>query len=156
MKTIVRCLAVLFIAVFIVAGSEAEEKYKRTGIGIVLGAPSGLDAKIWFARDKAIDIAFGWGYWNVWAQATYQWHYWLSDENADNKDFSAPLYVGVGGFAGGGRKEVGLGPIGVVGVDILFKKAPFDIFIEIGPAIQIAPESAMFFHGGIGVRYYLP
>lgn len=157
MKTIVKSLSMLLLTLFVAAGADARDYNNRVGLGFILGAPSGLDAKIWFSRDTALDVQFGWSYWNVWAQAAYEWHYWTTGkEKMSNQDVSVPLYVGVGGYAGGGRHNAGFGPLGVIGIDILFKKAPFDIFFEMGPAIQIMPETGIFFHGGIGARYYLP
>jgi hypothetical protein len=158
MKKAWKYLIILSVVVFCASAVPAEENYKKVGIGFVAGAPTGLDAKLWFSRQNALDIIAGWGYWNVWAQATYQWHYWdwYSASNDNNDDVSIPLYIGLGGYAGGGRDKIGLGPIGTIGIDILLKKVPFDIFVEMGPAIQIAPETGIFLHGGLGARYYLP
>jgi hypothetical protein len=41
-----------------------------------------------------------------------------------------------------------------VGLSYLFDNAPLDVFVEIGPAIDVAPSVGGEITGGIGVRFW--
>jgi hypothetical protein len=142
----------LALVIFCVPGAEAAYQGRKVGLGFSAGVPSGLNAKVWFSHKNALDVTAGWGFWNFWVKADYLWHDWKAI--GDNEDMQIPLYYGLGGFAGGSAHDVGIGPEGVIGLDFILKKAPFDFFIELGPAIQLIESPGGFIHGAFGARYY--
>lgn len=145
---------VVAVRVETVERENPPQSVKKVGIGIVLGSPAGLNAKFWLSHEDAFEITAGWGYQNLWAEANYLRHNW--GVFAESVDLAIPLYYGLGVFAGGGPNSLGFGPEATVGLDFIFKNAPFDIFIEAGPAILLTPYTGVFFHGGLGARFYLP
>lgn len=162
MKTVLKLFCVLFILVscfsFCEAKTSAGAQNRTVGIGFILGDPSGLNVKLWSSHTTAFDFTAGWGYKSFWLQGNYVWHDWSVFKG--NTDVSIPLYYGLGFFVEGreGSEDNGFGPQAVIGLDFIFKKVPFDIFIEVGPSLEIAPEKGtkLFFHGGLGARFYLP
>lgn len=42
-----------------------------------------------------------------------------------------------------------------VGVSYEFPSAPFDVFGEIAPIVDLAPETELAFNAGVGVRVWL-
>ncbi len=143
-------------AVFTVFGPNAESREKKisenVGVGLSVGVPTGVNAKVWLSHENAVDATAGWGFWGTWLKADYLWHKW--DFMKEDEDYSAPLYYGVGGFIGGLSDETGLGAEAVVGIDFLLKDSPVDFFAEIGPALQLAGGGGFLIHAALGARYY--
>lgn len=135
------------------------------GLGLVLGAPSGVTGKVYFDPSHALEFTaaawassrFGWdGYY---AHVVYLWHPSLLTRQSG---FLLSWHVGVGGFVtdGGG---LGWDPDydwthggvrGVVGLDLDLTRAPFQFFADLGLNASVLPG----FWGdgtlGVGARYY--
>ena len=158
MKTINRfesafsVLLVTVISVCCICSANAAQENNRLGLGFAMGAPSGLNAKVWLSHINALDITAGWSYWNTWVKADYLWHDWSVIQA--NEDMDIPLYYGVGGFAGGLKDDTGMGPEAVIGLDMMLKRAPFDFFVEAGPAVQLIGNTGVYIHASLGARYY--
>lgn len=129
---------------------------KKLGIGVVLGAPSGFSLKYWkgsVAYQGTLGVGFGGG---LAIGADYLMH-----TNAfDNP--RAPFYYGPGIFLGdvgvGGTKwtnnDLFLGARFVFGVDYVFPDHPFDIALELGPALLVAPVVGLGLELGLAFRFY--
>jgi hypothetical protein len=139
-------------------GSAADPQAGHIGVGITLGEPVGVDAKYWVNDTMAIDGAAGWSddsHSDFYVHGDVLWHKFnLINFAPDNGKL--PVYFGVGGLfrarSGGRSNDVGVrAPIGV---DYIFNNVPIDIFAEIGPAIDVAPDIHGEITGGIGVRFW--
>ena len=126
---------------------------KNFGLGIILGEPTGVSAKLWTSGDNAFDFAAAWsfkGNGHLLLQADYVWHIFRLIPVSSGK---LPFYVGVGG-----RVVLDNDPlIGVrvpLGLDYMFSNAPVDIFVELVPILDLAPSTDFDFGGGIGARYW--
>jgi len=126
---------------------------KNFGLGIILGEPTGVSAKLWTGGDNAFDFAAAWSFkgdGHLLLQADYVWHIFNLIPISSGK---LPFYVGVGG-----RVVLADDPlIGVrvpLGLDYMFADAPVDIFVELVPILDLAPETDFDFGGGIGARYW--
>jgi len=42
----------------------------------------------------------------------------------------------------------------VAGINYLFEGVPLDIFLELVPILDLAPEMGFDFNGAIGIRYF--
>ena len=128
------------------------------GLGVMLGAPSGLSAKLYLGGGLAIDGAIGFvdrfrdrydGYHGTHAHFDILWHPKIV---ADNPTFVMPLYVGIGArfeshhydFIDRGvlyedsHSHVGVRfPIGLV---LDFNRAPIDIFMEASVVADFAGD----------------
>ena len=123
------------------------------GIGVLLGEPTGLSAKVRLGPTSAIDAAAAWSFvdeGSFYFHADYLMHF--------NDVFTVdpgelPLYVGVGGMMSL-RQDSILGIRIPVGLAYEFETAPLDVFFEIAPGMGIFPETSLEIGGGIGIRYY--
>jgi hypothetical protein len=125
---------------------------KSFGIGIILGDPTGVSAKLYTGNSNAFDFAAAWsfeGSGNFLFQTDYVWQSALSKTSGG----TFALYYGIGGrivFAD--DPTVGLRiPIGI---DYIFSDAPIDIFAEIVPVLDLIPSTDFDLNGGIGVRFW--
>jgi hypothetical protein len=131
---------------------------RNFGLGLVVGEPSGLSWKYWKGSGTAIDGTLAWsflddGYFR--ANVDYLWHDY---EAITVEQGQMPLYYGVGAALWGGhfhdRDGANIGVRGVIGLEYIFRKAPFDIFLELAPTLDLAPATGLWLQGGLGVRYY--
>ncbi len=131
----------------------ASAQDKGFGMGIILGEPTGLSAKLWTSGDNAFDFAAAWslkGDGALLLQADYVWHFFNLIPVSSGK---LPLYVGIGG-----RVVLADDPqLGVripLGIDYLFASAPLDVFAELVPILDLSPATDFGVGGGIGIRYW--
>jgi hypothetical protein len=121
-----------------------------SGLGIILGEPTGLSVKIWQNDNIAYDAAAAWSLGEDGAlhlHADFLQH----NYNLLNQDF--PVYYGLGG-----RVRLEDDPkLGVripLGISHKFSETPMDIFFEIVPVLDLVPETSFAMNGAIGIRYY--
>jgi hypothetical protein len=147
---------------------------KTFGLGIMLGAPTGLSGKYYLGPDTALDFGIGglYGYHRrrgLHLHADYLWHP-VSLVSADA--FELPLYVGVGGrffswerYYRDDRRYYGGSAVGVrvpVGIAFDFNDVPIDIFIELAFVVDFIVRSeyrddpflGFDVNPAIGFRYY--
>ena len=147
-----KIITVLFVmTIFLQLKVNAQDR--GFGLGIILGEPSGVSAKLWTTGENAFDFGAAWsfsGNGNLLLQADYVWHIFRLIPVSEGK---LPFYVGVGGRVVFSEKA----KIGVrvpLGFDYLFSNAPVDIFLELVPILNLAPDTDFDFNGGVGVRYW--
>lgn len=145
---------VLLILTGLIAGTMPAQQ-RRVGIGVTLGAPTGLSIKYWESEKVAIQGYIGGGFGGVTFGADYLRH------SNEFKDPQWPFYYGFGAFlgpaAGGPTIKTGstaLGVRGVMGVDYLSPNRRFDISFEIGPALLLSPDVGIGVGAGLGLRFY--
>jgi hypothetical protein len=133
------------------------------GVGIIVGEPTGICAKIYLAKDRALQLAAGSAFISNGLQlhADYVFHPWILQ---DRDSFVLPVYLGPGvrfiDYSGGsaGASHFAAGLRGVIGLLFDFKNAPLDAFIELAGIVEYDFKSgngagaALNFGGG--VRYY--
>ena len=164
MKKILFIAALATAGGFHVHGDEAAVLTKnvgpgeagKLGAGIIVGEPIGGSLKYWFDDRMAIDGAVGWSsedHTDLYVHSDVLWH------NFDLIPVSKgrlPLYFGVGGLVRF-RDDNHDNQVGVrvpVGVSYIFDNAPLDVFAEVGPAIDVAPDVRGEITGGVGIRFW--
>jgi hypothetical protein len=123
------------------------------GVGVLLGEPTGISAKVRLGPTSAIDAAAAWSFvdeGSFYFHADYLMHF---PDVLTVDPGELPLYVGVGGMVSL-REDPLLGIRIPVGLAYEFETAPLDVFFEIAPGMGIFPETSLEFGGGIGIRYY--
>jgi len=136
------------------------------GVGIIVGEPTGLSAKLYLDNDTAIDGAVGSAVvtGGLQAHADYLFHPWiLTDEDA----FVLPAYLGPGLrllAADNGRgqaKDFHIGLRACAGIMFDFKSIPLDVFVEVAGVLDyvISDDDTregidVGLNAGAGVRYY--
>jgi hypothetical protein len=133
------------------------------GVGIILGEPTGICAKLYLKDDQAVQAAVGSAFINVGLQAhvDYVFHPWILQ---DKDSFVLPVYIGPGlrviDYSGSGtvKSHLALGLRGVIGLLFDFKNVPLDAFVEVAGAPEYDFGSGKGFgialNVGAGVRYY--
>ncbi|MCW8803489.1 MAG: hypothetical protein OQK57_03740 [Ignavibacteriaceae bacterium] len=144
---------VQILVVFVVISLSATYAQKNFGIGVILGEPTGLSAKLYTGSNNAFDFAAAWsfkGNGNLLLQADYVWHSSLTRASSGE----LMLYYGIGGrviF----QDDPRFGARIPVGLDYQFTSAPIDIFLELVPILDFVPSTNFNLGGGIGVRFWL-
>jgi hypothetical protein len=137
------------------------------GIGLAFGDPSTVTGKYWIDSDSAIVGGFAF-LTDKYTLLYSDYHHHLKGliQQAELQDFTP--YIGLGGivvrstgsrsakrkFLGESSGDLGLAMRVPVGFEWLPKTLPVGVFFEIAPALSFMPETAIFFQGAIGVRYY--
>ncbi len=150
-------LIIIFLAA--VAGFASAQTGRAggsTGLGIIFGEPTGVSFKYWTGRTVAIDAAAAWSFVNG---GSFQAHADILFHSFDifkvEKGRMALYY----GFGGRIKTETDTEDAHVsfrvpVGISYEFERAPFEIFIEIVPMLDLAPKTEGDIGGGLGFRYY--
>ncbi len=135
---------------------SSDDNTGRFGAGIILGEPTGLSVKYWLNDKLAIDGAAGF------STADHTEFYLHSDVLWHNFDLipvpqgRMPVYFGIGAL-GRLRDDHQDNQVGIrfpVGVSYMFENAPVDVFVEVAPAIDVAPAAQGEITGGVGIRYW--
>jgi hypothetical protein len=126
------------------------------GAGIIVGEPTGASLKYWLNDMMAVDGALGWSFRDdsdFYLQSDVLWHNFNLIPVSSGR---APVYFGVGGLVrfrdDNHDDQVGI-RVPVV-VSYMFDNAPVDVFVEIGPALDVAPDVQGEITGGVGIRYW--
>ena len=144
---------ILIAATFILLTNFTLPQSRGFGLGIVIGEPTGLSAKLWTSSSNALDFAAAWSFkgdGHLLLQADYVWH---SFDLIRVSSGRLPLYYGIGGrviFADDPLVGVRI----PVGLNYQFATAPIDIFVEIVPILDLIPSTDFDLGGGLGVRFW--
>jgi hypothetical protein len=140
------------LVVFLVISLSVTYAQGNFGLGIILGEPTGVSAKLWTRGNNAFDFAAAWSFkgdGNLLLQADYVWHSFLARSSSGK----LALYYGIGGrviF----QNDPRVGARIPVGLDYQFSSAPIDIFVELVPILDFVPSTNFNLGGGIGVRFW--
>jgi hypothetical protein len=145
---------IVLVLLFVLFGfSISMAAQNKLGVGPILGEPTGASVKYYLAKNFGVDAAAGYDF----SEDAIQVHgdFLLHNYSLLTNAFNFPL----GFYFGGGAKFVFADDfiIGIripVGVLHNIKNSQFDVFLEIVPAIEVAPDTDFGFDAGIGMRYY--
>ncbi|HTJ42681.1 MAG TPA: hypothetical protein VL463_11335 [Kofleriaceae bacterium] len=154
---------VLTTAANAVADPAGDEK-GTFGIGLVVGEPTGICAKLYLKDDQAIQGAVGSAFvgGGIQVHADYVFHPWILEER---ESFTLPVYLGPGvrvidydkGRGGNSYLAAGLRVVGGLMFD--FRNVPLDAFVEVAGVGEYGFSSTeggfgLALNAGAGVRYY--
>jgi len=165
-----RCLLVLTAATAIAAPARADTADdgargtdKGTlGIGIIVGEPTGITAKLYIKDDQAIQAAVGSAFIGGGLQihGDYVFHPYILQSRPS---FVLPVYVGPGvrliDYTNGrDSSSFAIGARVVGGLLFDFKDVPLDAFIEVAGVLEYefkdGKGAGLKLNAGAGVRYY--
>lgn len=141
------------------------EANKTFGLGLMIGAPTGLSGKYYIASDRAIDFGVG-GIRYYRARDGLHLHIdhlWHPASLVKARAFELPLYVGLGARAflfddGAGDRAMALGARVPFGIAFDFNRVPLDIFFEFAIVVDFLlsyhDDFGIDGNGSIGIRYY--
>lgn len=122
-------------------------------VGILLGEPTGLSAKLWTTGNTAFDLGVAWSFGdggNFHLHADYLFH---NFDFFDVDTGSLPIYVGIGGRVRLEDDDSRVGLRVALGLEYIMENNPFSFFFEVAPIVDFLPETEADVNGGIGVRY---
>jgi hypothetical protein len=140
-------VGVLLLCVISVEGSNG------WGIGVILGEPTGISLKFWNGRTIAIDAALAWSFKQ---EDRFHLHMdWLfhNFNLLKVEEGKLPIYLGIGGRVKF-TDETRVGVRFPVGVCFIPQDIPIDVFLEIVPILDLAPETRFDINASIGIRYF--
>lgn len=123
------------------------------GVGLLLGAPTGMSMKYWVGPYTAWDAAIGVRSEDLQVHTDYLWN----PETFPLEYGSLPIYLGMGVrlHAKDDHDEDTVFGIRLVGgASFHFPEHPIELFAEIAPSVRVAPSLGGDVDAGIGVRYY--
>lgn len=132
---------------------SAEPLQRTFGLGVILGEPTGLSAKVWVSPQRAFDAGAAWSFRNkgfLHLHADYLWHF----PGRINTPEEIDLYLGIGARVGFSAKDGIVGIRFPAGVGWRPQNVPIDLFIEIAPIFDLVPATGLSLNGGIGARFY--
>lgn len=159
---------VLFVLLAVAGVAHADDDDKRAvdkgnlGVGIILGEPTGICAKLYLRNDQAIQAAVGADFilGGLQFHADYVFHPYILQQR---DSFVLPFYIGPGVWTfdhSGSRDEhyFGLGLRAVAGLLFDFKNVPLDAFVEVAAVFDYGFKDGVGFgvdlNVGAGARFY--
>lgn len=146
MKRVILLLCAIFFSLSAVSQGDG------IGLGVIIGEPTGLSAKMWTGDHTAIDAALAWslvgnGY--IHLHADMLMHSFAIEVDQGQ----LPVYFGIGAKLDL-ASNLGLGVRVPLGIAYLFESVPIDVFAELVPILNLIPATKFSVEGGIGIRYF--
>jgi len=169
MSKVLKLIAPTALAIILTATSLFAQRPmgRNFGFGLILGDPVGATIKVWTAPDQAFTGMIAASYFgSPRIGGDYIWHF-----NAFNSDV-VNMYAGPGLVLGIGRgayyiyrnngdvfyvRDDGVAGIAarvMLGINIVPRQTPIEIFLEAGPLIGISPGFGAAIDLGLGIRFY--
>ncbi len=127
---------------------------QKTGVGLMLGNPTGVSGKHWLDEDHAVDGGVGF---SLGKNSDFSLHsdYLLHSKGAFffNDVHPLDLYYGIGGRMEFGD-DIELGVRVPVGLAHTLQDQPADIFAEVAPILDFIGRTGLELHLAFGARYY--
>jgi len=165
-RVLLMALCIMWTIQASVAQQRAYEPGRDFGIGVIIGEPTGISAKLWTSGTTAFDAGIGWslgadrfdrysgsyiGGDRVHIHVDYLWH--AMDAIQSTERF--PVYYGIGGrLNSGGGWSSSFAVRGVIGIAWLPRSVPIDVFLELAPSLQLTPSTGFGLDLGLGARYF--
>ena len=142
------------------AAAPAMAQTSTFGLGVIIGEPTGIGMKLFLNSGNALDFGVAWSLDDeneLHVQADYIYHNYdlIAVEQGE-----MPLYFGIGGRIkinedkGDKDRDDNFGIRFPVGLAYISDNAPFDLFLEIVPILDIAPDTDFDLNGAIGGRFW--
>ncbi len=155
MKQLLRVFSFVFFAL---SATFASGQTGKTGVGIIIGEPTGISAKHFLSQRDAISGALAWSLAEesrIHLHADYLRHdFRILQNELDINEGQLPLYYGIGGRVSINDDDSQAGVRFVIGVSYIFENEPFDAFFEIAPIMDLVPETELNANAGIGIRFW--
>ena len=140
-------------------GSRAADK-GTFGIGLILGEPTGISAKLYLKDDQAVQAGVGFAFIGdgLHLHVDYVFHPWIL-QSADT--FVLPVYIGPGvriinREKGRDDQQLAIGVRAVAGLLFDFKAVPLDVFVEVAGLVEFEFDDGpgLDINASAGARYY--
>lgn len=158
-------LIVIVLGLLFMIVKPVQAQDRGFGLGLILGEPTGLSAKLWTSKINAFDFGLGVavggdrikynGNYNNGSRIHFHMDYLWHAFNAISASERFPLYYGIGGrYNSGGGYDGSFGIRGVFGIAWFPRSTPIDVFVELVPVFQVTPLTGLGIDAGVGIRYF--
>ena len=152
-----RLVLIIIIALVSCLSWAAPGKAIGFELGVNLGEPSGLSAKMWLDGTSALEGIAAWAF----TQGAFEFSvdYLYSFPTLVKVQTAAfPVFVGIGGLArvsaaGGTPSPVTIGLRVPLGILYQFAKVPIEISLDVVPGLSLFPDTSFIAMGGLAVRF---
>ncbi|PKL83511.1 MAG: hypothetical protein CVV24_04680 [Ignavibacteriae bacterium HGW-Ignavibacteriae-3] len=147
-------------AVYLFASIPASHAQQRPfGLGLMIGEPAGISAKMWTSDTNAFDFGLGWSILNYRDGSKNGFHfhadYIIHSFKTIGSTGQFPLYYGIGGrFNSSVGRVSSFAVRGVIGIAWIPAKPPIDIFLEAAPSLELTPAPGFVLEAAVGLRYF--
>ncbi len=160
MKQKFRALAVA--ALLACSSAAYANPVRPLGLGVIFGEPTGLTLKYWTHSNQALSFGVAYSFGNsVTFIGDYLWHFLNAFSSGRRNSVASEFtpYLGVGGviFFKDERRYSRSTNLGIripLGIEFRPVHPPIGVYLELVPAVAVAPSVYGFVQGGIGIRYY--
>lgn len=147
------------LTILLVLATAVMAQGAGTGLGIIIGEPTGVSAKFWLGGNTAFDVAAAWSVYKYTALHLHADVLYHSFDLLKVAPGSLPAYVGFGArvkLAGRAEadKDLRIGARVPFGLEYLFDGPPVGLFLEIAPLLDLLPGTGFGVNGAIGARWY--
>jgi hypothetical protein len=149
-------LSVLVLVVACVADVAAGP----LGAGVIIGEPTGLSLKQWIGQGRAVDLAAAWSFVDNAAFHVHMDYLFHAPRPPQIEVPGLLFHFGLGGRIklvseeGDAESDNRLGVRFPLGLDYLFARSHMEMFFEVAPLLDLAPDTEFTVNGGFGFRYY--
>jgi hypothetical protein len=151
----------LVILAAVIFATAASAQMEGTGIGLIIGEPTGVSVKHWLSGNSALTVRAAWAFQHE-GSLFLSGDYTLHSFNISNEDDFRNLafYYGIGAKVSFVEKKEESGDEAVIGARIPLGLmipiggAPVDIFVELAPSLDLIPETELGLNGGIGAHLF--
>lgn len=145
----------ILAALVVCSPAFAGDNAKGFGLGLMLGEPSGLSAKVWTGKRTALAGGLALSAKNDAGVAAHVDYLWFA-HNMDKMDSGIlPFYYGVGvRYRDRDGRDDNFGIRIPLGLNYMFARSGFDVFFEAVPILDVAPEQEFGFSVAVGGRYF--
>ena len=123
----------------------------KFGLGIILGEPTGISAKVWMTGTTAVDGAIAWSFAN---ESALHFHADFLIHNFSVFSKVVPLYYGIGVRIKFREDDTRIGIRIPVGIAYDIPSTQIDLFLEIVPLLNLNPSTSFTLNGAVGGRFY--
>lgn len=144
----------LIVFLFLLSSFSVLAAENKVGVGMMLGNPTGANAKYWLDTDRAVDAGLGFSLGRK-TEVSIHSDYLFHNKAVlfYNDIHPLDLYYGVGGrFEFSDGLEMGVRV--PVGLTHFIEEKNADVFAEFAPIIDIISKVGIEFHFAFGARYY--
>lgn len=159
------CYLLIVLCWFLVVQDSVAQQ-RGFGLGVIIGEPTGISAKLWTSPVNAFDFGLGWsiggdrigkykGNYNGGSRVHFHMDYLWHSFEAIHSSERFPLYYGIGGrMNSGAGYDASVAVRGVFGIAWLPQNTPIDVFVELVPSLQLTSSIGFGMDAGIGARYF--
>ena len=156
-----KILSMAFVLIALTFGMQEARGETGLGVGIIAGEPTGISVKKWMSTTRAFDFAAAWSFSENKAfqiHVDYLLHNFSLLRSSDFKG-RLPVYYGVGGRiklrnTRTNDEDTSVGLRLPLGISYLFADAPLDLFVEVVPVLDVAPDTELDLNAAFGIRFY--